>query len=650
MADAYIGAGELPKALNVLKELRDDDKESFRTKIMWGKYFEASGDIAAASKYFMQSIKDSKNHQSSQYETVEFFFRANQFKEAIELLSEIVQKDMSAKVILRDYVYGQLAKAHHLNKDHCTAIEIALQGIAEGVPREALRDVLSESYMHLKKYRKAREIYEEIYEENPNNYDNLLRLGISLSLTGNVEDCVPFFDRAEKMAESKDDSVFCINYSQVNLLIGDKPKALQYAGKAKDIDWHNPQSPAHQFYLHMTMRCGDTDTTVRYMVDFHETYPKEAIVQKIKALDEDETGQRKPSDEFMARLKDMEERFKFGIDYYKSQPMPLYFLAHFFHSSITEIWHWRNIYGLPIYIDSGNPTLQRGEAETLKKTKSLLVDSLTLQIMNHLGLIDVFLQEFGGIIIPQSLFDEIQNTVINVHDPETRQLWNALRKHPTIVFATRERDDDFLSEEFFKAFGESGVDGLNIAKESGYTYCIGDERLKRFAHNEGIEVTGIYAVIMDLLDKGRIGKKTLAVSKSRLIKENHGFVSFNVNDLISLTEDSNYIMNKETECFFDVILKTEPNIMSFIKVYIGFIVHLFENNVDSNIIATWMSKHVQVFQKLYARAYAVEKSGYILNKPPKHAIPEVKNLSLRALRILSSAAKSRSKNQGDTEL
>ena len=99
------------------------------------------------------------------------------------------------------------------------------------------------------------------------------------------------------------------------------------------------------------------------------------------------------------------------------------------------------------------------------------------------------------------------------------------------------------SNELKHKVKECGFFCLQITEEQNYLYCVGDERLKRFANNEGLNVTGIYAVLNRIHSLGLIDNRKLANAKLKLIKENHTFISINMKDLLSITEDNNYKIN-----------------------------------------------------------------------------------------------------------
>ena len=90
---------------------------------------------------------------------------------------------------------------------------------------------------------------------------------------------------------------------------------------------------------------------------FHSTYPKEKIIRKVQAIKEGEGNKKSLTDEFSRMLEDMRERFEFGINNYKSNPLPLSYLQFWFNRDLNEIYLWRIIYNIPIYnlIDSYLP-------------------------------------------------------------------------------------------------------------------------------------------------------------------------------------------------------------------------------------------------------------------------------------------------------
>ena len=134
------------------------------------------------------------------------------FQKAIELLNDIL-KNETVKELLKDHIYLQLTKAYYFYGDHFHVIETVKTAKNEGLSEKDFREFLSESYMELKKYKDAHEIFLLIYNEDTNNYRNIMRLAICLALLGKVEESLDYFKIADGFIDSKNDSSFHINYS-----------------------------------------------------------------------------------------------------------------------------------------------------------------------------------------------------------------------------------------------------------------------------------------------------------------------------------------------------------------------------------------------------------------------------------------------------
>lgn len=614
LAEAYIRKGELKEAYQTLTKTQKSGRETWRTYVTFGSYYTEIENYERAEYFYIKAIEESENHPHTIFDTVEFYGKTEQFSKIIKLLNDIIEKDLPIKELLKEHLFRQLIKAYFHNQEYTKAIEVSGTAIKAGVKREKIRDLISNSYINLKSYADAHKILYEIYDDNPNKFENVYNLARILSLLGKVEESITYYQEAERLPESSSNCQFYMEYSQIQLLLNDKEKALALAEKAREIDQLNPKSPVHGFYLHMTVRCGEPNQAAEYATTFHGTYPKEKIVRKVQAIKEGEGNKKSLTDEFSRMLEDMRERFEFGINNYKSTPLPLSYLQFWFNRDLNEIYLWRIIYNIPIYIDSGNPNYQKTEIDLINKENSLLIDCFAFLILQNIGLVEETIKSFDHVYVPQSVFQDVQNSLINREDDNIRELWNILRTNRKICFCSIEKHHGTRKKEVQKVLGESTFDCLQITEEQNYLYCVGDERLKRFANNEGLRVTGIHAVLNRIHSLGFIDSRKLANAKLKLIKENHTFISINMKDLLSITEDNNYKINDEVKIFFNSLFDGKPNILSYVKVFIDSIVHLLSINIGAKIIAEWIELYIHTFERLYIRDYIAEKFPEYTNK------------------------------------
>ena len=612
LAEAFIRKKEFAEAYKVLKKIEKEGRTNWRTKVVWGLYYYNIQNHELANKFYNEAVIESGYHPLTIFETVTFFGLTNNFSEAIQILEEVHEKKLPLIDIFKNYFFRQLIKAYFFDQQFNKAIEVSEEALKNGLPKNEIRDLMANSYIELKRYDDALQIFKEVYSEIPNDFNNVCNIANCLGLLGKVEESIKYFKEALTFKEAENNSLLLLDYCKILILSNNNENALKIAEKARDIDIHNPKSPAHSFYMHVNIRCGETDQLVKYMSDFHSTYPKEDIVQTVKAFETDDDGNKILTDEFKNRINNDQKQFEFGINYYKSNPLPIHFLSYYFKRNLNEIYSWREVYGIPINIDSGNPNIQSTEIENILKSDSVLIDLFSLIILSNLGLIESLFKTFDHIYIPQSLFDGVQNCLIYMEYKNIREIWNILRSNRSIRFVTNRNDIKLFDENGIKIFGESTCDCLNISKAEDFLFCVGDENLKRIARSEKIRVTGIYAILIKLLKNDEISLLKCAESKIKLIKENHSFISYNVGDLLAITENDHYHINDELTIFFNLILRGQPNVLSFIKVFIDTIMNLLINKkADANILSEWVTLFVKTFEKLYVRDFIAEKFPFL---------------------------------------
>jgi len=615
LCECLIKNSETPEALKILNKIKKESRDTWRSDLVWGKYYEHIGNISESEKYHTKALKISENHPYAFIETVIFLGRNKQYQKSIELLK--ASFNMPFFHVMKQDVYLFLAKSYFFIDDYESAINIIEEASKENVEKQIFTEILIECYMRLKNYSEAQLILEKTYYKDPLKDSNILNLSTCLALQGKIEESIRLYNKAEKLEKIKKDSKFYMQYSQLSLLNEDKESALKYAEKAKDIDIDIPKSSAHSFYMQMSLRCGKTDQTVEYMMDYHSSFPKEMLVKTIKAVEDKNGNEKQLTDEFKNELLKINERFQFLINQYKTNPFPLHFLSRFFNRTLNEVYYWRIIYGIPIYVDSGSPYLHKSEIENLQTTETLLVDNVALMILNELGLIDELFKEFNQIIIPQSLFEEIQNNILLVEDPKNIKLWKTLKSNPKVLFCHIQTDFDFLSKGFLDFIGQATFDCLNIAKKEGHIYCAGDDRLKRLAYKEKLKVTGIYALLINLHKKGAIDGNTLSKYKLKLLSENHTFISFNSDDLLNITRERQYECGDELDIFFDTIFKEQPNITSFVAVFRETLMRMIMYGIKANVLAGWIFKYIEIYQRIFKNEYTAHNFPHLFQKRPK---------------------------------
>ncbi|MBN1214554.1 MAG: hypothetical protein JXA99_03840 [Candidatus Lokiarchaeota archaeon] len=619
LADAYLKNDQIDESFNVLQELKYECELNWRIRILWAKYFEKCNNISESSDYLEIALTESNYHSYAFFELVEFYFRTKQYSVVI-LVIEKLEINLPIRQLLADYICYSLIKAYYFQKDYLKAIETALTGIENGVASEKIRYYLAEAYIHQYKFYEANKIFIQIYHEDPQNYNNLINCALTYFYMGRIEESIKYFKRAERLNEAKSDSSFFINYSRALLLLGDERQALSYGETAKNLDIDKVKSISHSYYIHLAIRCGETNNAFDYLYDFHSKFPKVDFIKSLKLLENDEGGQKSITSEFREFLNNSRKNFEKGIFYYKSNPMPLHFLSFYFKKNLNEIYAWKTIYKIPIVIDSGNHKLQYKEIEAIKNENSLIVDFLSLIVVNNLGLIEIFFKDFNKIYIPYSLLNEIQISILMIKDPEIISLWQFIRKSEKSYFLASENNFNTINKNLVEVLGVSNCDCLELASKFKYTFCLGDENLKRFADSTGIKVTGIHALLNRLFENKRIDLLKLAKAKAKLLAENHTFISFNANDLIAVYKESQFNFTDEIMVFFDIILKTHPNINSFIRVYVDTFIYLFKNDISKENISAWLIKYIEIFQVLFKRSYTGIYYPGLFGQPPKEKV------------------------------
>lgn len=517
LVDALVSAKQFEQAHTLLVQIHKDGKSSWRTNLTWARYYEHHEDYAKSDECIESALADSSYHPHAVTDSIDYFGRNSRFTDIISLLDKVLAESGDFIHSYQDFIYYNLAKAYYFNEQYFEAIEASKHGISEGVTEVRFRDILADSYLRNGNYTESAKILQLIYNTDPTDYQTVINLGNMLVRIGQVEEGFTHLSTASEMPAGANDSILMVSLSQVSVLLGDCDKALELAAIAKDLDKDQPTSQAHPYFMALGLRCGDTDKSVRHMVEYSSTYPKQNFVKQIKSIERDQNGEETLTEEFLDFMANSHDRFTNILSHYKTGNMPLAMLAHQFRSPLSNIYNWRYIYNIHINIDSGLSTDRDKEIKQACECKTIIIDYLSLLILSRLSLLDILLADFDEILICHRTFDEIINSIQYGADEVVTDLWEKIRKSPKVTLVSKQHHSDCFPDDFTDVAGEAFQGSCSYAKKTNILFCVGDVTLRKVSATVEVETVGVLSLLARFFINKRIDLLEIAKCKSLLI-------------------------------------------------------------------------------------------------------------------------------------
>lgn len=600
LADALIDSNLLDESKEVLLDITKSKYESWRTHISWAKYYEKCLKTAQCIDHVNIALTLHNKHPNCVVEAINIYGRNERYELIIKLLNTVLENNECEQELYKTFVFVNIAKAQFYKHEYYSVIETYRKGVLYGVSKDAFNKLLIETYRDLGNFSYAKKYALLEYAKNPKDFHLLFSLGNFSIRTGSIEEGIRYLhDSLQEQDSINSLSSIFISLSQAYILLSDYKKALHYAQKAKDADLKIPSSNAHSYFMHTSIRCGDINTGVEYMIDYHNHYPKHNIVKSIPSLMRDSEGAETLDPEFIDFLKNQHIAFDNALNIYKQSKLPLFFLAKYFQQPLSSIYEWRNIYNININIGSGSPTAFNKEIDLCKDAHAITIDFLSLIILSRVGCLENFLLEFRIIYISHCTFDEILNSIIYVDNKLVNNLLYIIINSPKIKFFSKETSGNYINNEFVELFDNSIIDTVIYSVDNNLLQCIADFTTRELLNKQNINSVSPLAIINRIYESKKISIVEYSHIKSLLMMENHFFISFNEIDILNIASCDDFKLNDKCKIFFEYILTSEPDIESFVNVYLKFFILLFNkiNNLDT--LKNWIKLYISVFNKLY---------------------------------------------------
>lgn len=596
LVEAYLQNTSLDKVSGLLLKVGRERRDTWRTKLGWARYYDRTSEWNRCEEFAIIAIHESDRHPGCVVDVVNIYGRNEQFGKIILLLESIIDEEGCSQSSYASFVYRNLAKAQLFDGRYFEVIKSAEKAKKIDVYGDEICNLQLEAYLKIGDYTNAKSLAKALYRNHQDDYHLIYTLGALHIATWDLENGKHFLEKCLDI--NNQDARVLITLGQTYFLEGDCNQSLEFARQAKDIDVSDSSSQAHSFYIQLHMLCGEVDLSARYMHEFHNDFPDQQIVHVFDS-EHTETGETKIPNELAEFLQDRATNFKAALDLYRNNSLPLAFLAKIFNLPVSIVYDWRKYYDLKINIEDGNHKVVFEETKAVLSFDEIILDFLSLLIFARLGLLNEVLDEFKAIYVSHRTLEEITSSIVVQNDFLSREIFNALRFSPKVMYFSPESPLNVIENEVVDVFTQSVEESLVYALELGVPICFGDVIVRNYAKQKGEFIScGPVAMLHRLVGKNRISLVDLASKKSILMAESHDFITFTPQEMFALASENDFMLTDEMKHYFDYVLKIEPDVDSFSDVYVNLFALLNKKGVSLEYLTEWMTYYVSIFCKL----------------------------------------------------
>ncbi|MFW6016445.1 MAG: tetratricopeptide repeat protein, partial [bacterium] len=558
----------LEKFVTHIKELRDRKLSSDIINLMEGLYYEKIGDLEKAEEA-IKGIVEVNDSYVFYEELVSFYIRNNLIEKCDSLYDYLLSNKNLIEQNKEEFYYWYFVYLIRYNK-LLKAVE-KFKNIKE-------EDMIALDYLKIEteiqylvgNYSCSAAQFRELYEKT-SNLTYLFNCAVSYFRCNRLDKSEEAVMLLLRNRYQEEESLYMI-YSNIELLKGNIDKSLEYAYKAKSIADKNPYSPVHPFYVQKSIRCGKDPS---YVSEYASKYPQnQQWLKHIKAIEVDEDGNEKLSQEMIDFLDSQKNSFNNIISNYRTHNIGLTILAKYQGRTIPEVFDWREIYNIDAFISSGNIQEVNDGVEIFDK--EIIIDSIGLFILSEIDCLDL-LESLDKVYITYSTINDLQKTILNIEKQEIREILDYIKKAINVHIIFPEPDIRIrINEKYLQAFEEYQIDSLAFSYANDINYVSCEPLLNKFVDGYTTHTINLISFFRALALNNVITKKELSQIVINLKKNKFSFVNFDAQDIYNIAESNNFELDENLKMFFRL---EGNNLMSFINVYIHFF-RLIYNNLE----------------------------------------------------------------------
>ena len=312
-----------------------------------------------------------------------------------------------------------------VNTGRCReALAVLASASTEGFAANELLDIRASVLARLHEYREAAACWRKVLEAHPDSLRTLLGLAHAEWNLFNLDEAYRLLIRAQELGDV--DALAFLNLATICREMDAAPDGVRWAEAA--VAAGADQSPE----TFLTAICavqegGRGDLAWKWLLEFRERWPDSSLICA------QEAATRQERDREVADLRALHDnQVHLAWLTYQCGLFPLSWLARETNLPLPSVWEQiiqRDDSECEIRSHMGSLTDDLLQASVASEAQQVTVDLtalLTLELLGHLYLLP---RMFDAVVIPESLFQQVRNSLVRVKEPSAR-----LRLHHIIRF------------------------------------------------------------------------------------------------------------------------------------------------------------------------------------------------------------------------
>ena len=288
----------------------------------------------------------------------------------------------------------------------------------------------------------------------------------------------------------------------------------------------------------------ESERFVKNVFTLQEISPEWTVMKMIKWIEEDETGTRL-SNEMLEILSNNQRHYTDGMNAYKNNPYPIYFLQKWFTKSLPEVVEMiaTDSESHIIYDESSNG---EHDPKVIMESEELVIDYLALYNLSRTGQLGLLSHIWKTLWIHEELFIEIQHDLVASENQVVRRIWQFLKtsKNVKLIPAHLEYTGiRWVTDEFTswlrELFADWIIQSISFAQKRKLPIVTDDLRLAKFiswSEVQGMSIntlkffqTGLSEWYIDKIQYGHI--------LAKLSETHNTFLPFDSEDLYNIFQE-----------------------------------------------------------------------------------------------------------------
>lgn len=345
---------------------------------------------------------------------------------------------------------------------------------------------------------------------------------------------------------------------------------------------------------------------------FEKRYPGQRALQMIPIEHKDD-GNPDLSAVF-SMLDGIEERHEHAFEIYRSYPVPLVFVAHFFEMAPVELWE--QIVGVPgrwFYTWGGGLTELIQRVSALQEAPTIVIEPLTLVTWWRIGKLELLMRLPGRILIAPSSLEVIQKLIETVetrrnsigslgkvgsqyvrHDTNPEEIESTLKHlqdlkgwieaRCEIIVVTADTSKDEMLSLLYQA-SEPTAHALKLAQQESALLWVDDLRVAQLAELNSWATCVCWHVLLEALARrDKANEDEVAETLAIAAQANYTFVHVSVMALCAAAKGDQMKVGWKTRALLNS-LRQEIDWPSSMKAFLAFIAKMLQSeNVPSWVV------------------------------------------------------------------